>query len=744
MSSSIDILRRILNDPVINDSASALKTSFQEIPQIVVSENEEKVPLANDVANEKKDSELYKDNLSEPPLSSSSSISSLEIGLTDLDEFEKQFLDKIHRTDSVLIQDFEIFISTQEKDFKRIERKIQNSQRIIENIDSEILKFSNKLQELSKQMNSLDFKSREINENLDTYKDLKHELLPIVNDLVINPKVINSIINDKIDSSWCENLTYLDLKSQFLRKYNYLQDYKFIKEIQNLHELLTLKSIDRIKHYLIHKIKMIRFKEVSLQAIQFQLLQIAQAFRFIQIYKPQLVKDFQNAYILTVKWYYYKNFGKYLYSLEKLKYHKIDENFLLGNNIDGQSNKSSLSYSGSKLLSTGSSWLRSFNSTIPAGNQSNFAASSSSSSANFNTHIFESNSPQSCISLNEYLNSTDSRLKTLFDDETCLPAQIAETNPLNFWIEFGFKNLNLCIVDNCKVEYYFLEHFLYQQQKNNNDMNDDTENNNNEDQMEESAKHNFLKTSFQEIFGKVFNLGSNYTKFYLINPSNHDYISILLSIKLCDLLLLRSLNLPSCLNNYLQFAKLQLWPVFQNLIELNCKNLHQKFMINAFVSTAVLTPSSESSRETQELLQNPRPVTIQFAEVLSSLLKIASINFEKQAENLKNDNTHENNDPIDVKLIEEFFQSEHLQDPLSTSIPKLRNDFETILNKISKHIGSNSSSKKQPMPDKRRELFFYVNYNYIYDSLQNLPKSEMVQLEQQHFKLLVDAYKEAL
>jgi len=471
--------------------------------------------------------------------------------------------------------------------------------KIITPLGEYLLDFNNKLIELSKELESLKSKSLNLSQNLSTRQQLESKYTPIVSDLIIPPDVIKSVYNGELDQSWCDNLQFLQEKTQIYSQYK--EKYPNLKSLKTLTEtldLLYIKAIERIKNFMVAKIKALRTIGTPSQVIQNQLIQCRDIYVFLKQKSPSLALELRQAYVYTMKWYYHSHFQRYLQSLSKLSVHVIDREALIG------------------------------------GQQS----------------IFKKN-----ITVGDYsLGKRDQIIHA--QDPTVMPAQIAEYNQLKYHMETGFRSFNLAMIDNGSVEYLFLMEFF---------------------QLD--AEVNGV---FEQIFTDTYQLGISYTKELISNTL--DIFGVLILIRLSQGLIfeLQRRRIP-VIEDYLNLQLITLWPKFQSLIDLNCENMKRS--------------SSKSSAISGMKPTTAHPLTFQFANLLSGFLKLTGI------------------------------EQQTTQEPLYNSIQRLRNDYESVLTKMSKNL-------------KQNELFLYNNYSFVLGILTECEGS-LAGSETEHFRMLVDAYK---
>lgn len=424
--------------------------------------------------------------------------------------------------------------------------------------------FEANLNTLSNEMEVLQTRLADLNEEIKKNTKLDNQLTPILNDLLIPPKCIQVLLNGKINENWVDELTILQEKREILSNYRT----KEIVNIDNINELILLidkleiKCTERIKKHMIETIKKLRGTNTSSVKIQTTLLQVNEIFVFLKQKNSKLSKEFETAYIYTMRWYYYFNFVKYISSLESLK--------VLENEYDIETRNKNNNYS----------------------NKVSSSSSPSSSSYNSQRSLLLDNTD----SINGYLINLPKRLEKMNDDDNnkySILGQIAESNDVNgmkFYMEQIFLFLNQTIIDNITIEFNFIIEFF--KLTNNEDMN------------------NMIK----QIFSPVLRMGNNFTT-YLLNNCKSDYFGILLTIRRIQRMEYEIQNrcLPELLENYLNNQLLKLWPIFQKNIDILCNGISQTLNSTSVIKNVVNSKNN---------ILIPLKITQSFSMVLSNLLKL--------------------------------------------------------------------------------------------------------------------------
>lgn len=523
-----------------------------------------------------------------------------------------------------------------------------------------LLDLNNRLFEYTGELRLIRKKSAEL-KTVSHYnsKKLAH-ISPLVNDLLISTRVVNDIISGKITIEWIDNISYIKDKQAIYNKYNNNNNKEdatmttdLPKDFENMFKVLDILKtiiIERSKKFIIHKLRVLRSaKPVPSQKVQRQLLQLSEMFKFIIENNYSLALEIRQAYIYTMKWYYKEYFGRYIRSLTILQFNYINNQYSLGNVVVLNSDNSNTSSLFTNYLPT----------TI---------------TATVTTPMIK-----------EYFNISK-RLSILYqEDNTVMVSQIAETNHnKNNFIELGFKNLNLAILDNSTVEFNFLTKFF---QISNND--------------EE------IKGILEQIFQPTLAHAIEYFETILLNTYVFDIFGVLISVRITKQLQFESQKRNLFLmENFLNDQLMLLWPKFQQLVDWQSKS------INELSVNSLTLKKPESLTSVHEL-------TIALSIFLKSLLLLS---------------VYQNNE--DAR-----------SEPLYNSIIRIRNDFESFMTKISKmtnnpekflsinylYIYNALQQQSLAMSDPTEENDKTLNQNDM----------TIMEETEHHFKTLVEAFNQS-
>ncbi|QLL34344.1 hypothetical protein HG536_0G02030 [Torulaspora globosa] len=482
--------------------------------------------------------------------------------------------------------------------------------------------FNQQLTDFTSDLGFIRNKSSELKSLLEYNSTKLANVSPLVNDLMLSPSVINDIVHGKVNEPWLDGIAYLKDKQQIYAKYLNSDEIAVPKDFDRLCEVLEyLKAmiLEKSRRFVVHQIKLLRSHQpIPSQQIQKKLIEVKEIFQFIVENDHSLALELRQAYAYSMRWYYKAYFARYIRSLTILQFKSIDSQYALGNGLSNTSINRSTTFG-----------------------ISNYLTASYGRSAGTITDE----------SIQEYF-QVDKRISLLTqEDNTVMVSQIAENNTMQNYIEIGYKNLNLAILDNCRVELEFVKTFF-----------------------QLSANEEESLGLVEQIFQNTFNEALEYTR-QLIQHT-YDLFGVLINIRVTQQLQLESeKHHLTVMKDYLDTQLMILWPKLQQLVDFQCESLRK---VPITTSIAKLYGSQEDP------LTTPHELTVQFSRFLTSLLKLAT--------------THEK-------------QVDERSEPLYNSIIRIRNDFETVMTKCSKK----SKSPERMLATNYMYLYNAIQHMHIHE-----------------------------
>lgn len=184
-------------------------------------------------------------------------------------------------------------------------------------------KFEGDLEKLSNEMQVLQERLVQLNEEIAENGKIDAEISPVLIDLLIPPKCIEVLVSDSLDAAWVEQMTILQEKKEVLASYEGKSS-ENVEEMMKLIEKLELKCVERIKVFIVDSIRRLRDVRASSVKVQSRMLRVRSVVPFLKGRNSGLLVELRTAYVYTMRWYYYFNFVKYISSLEHLNLYECN------------------------------------------------------------------------------------------------------------------------------------------------------------------------------------------------------------------------------------------------------------------------------------------------------------------------------------------------------------------------------------------------------------------------------------
>jgi hypothetical protein len=253
--------------------------------------------------------------------------------------------------------------------------------------------------------------------------------------------------------------------------------------------------------------------------------------------------------------------------------------------------------------------------------------------------------------------------------QTALSSYLAEEDKATHYLEFPFRHFNLALVDNASAEYAFLTTFF-----------------------SPSLSYATISKHFNYIFEPTFALGQNLTRSLVADTA--DCLGLLLCVRLNQhqAFELQRRKIPA-VDGYINGTAMLLWPRFQVVMDMHCDSLRKAS--STLASAQGKPPTSKSEQAKQSAA--PHFITQRFGQFLQGILALS---------------TEAGDD-----------------EPVSTSLGRLRSEMEALLTKLSKGLGDS----------RKRERFLFNNYSLVLTIVGDVDGKLAVE-QQEHFEGLKTAF----
>ncbi|KAI1083622.1 Vps52-domain-containing protein [Whalleya microplaca] len=254
-------------------------------------------------------------------------------------------------------------------------------------------------------------------------------------------------------------------------------------------------------------------------------------------------------------------------------------------------------------------------------------------------------------------------------NQSALSSYLAEEDQSTHYLEVPFRNFNLALIDNATAEYTFLASFF-----------------------SPALSYATISRHFTYIFEPTFQLGQTLTKSLITDT--YDVIGILLAVRLNQHFQfeLQRRKVPAA-DGYINATAMLLWPRLQYIMSAHCDSVR--------ALTTALPTRAPSKTEQAKLSAAPHVATQRFGQLVHGILALS---------------TEAGDD-----------------EPVVTSLRRLRSEMEAFLTKYSGSFGNDK---------RKRERFLYNNYSLILTIISDATGKLAVE-EQEHFEGLKVAFQDA-
>lgn len=256
-------------------------------------------------------------------------------------------------------------------------------------------------------------------------------------------------------------------------------------------------------------------------------------------------------------------------------------------------------------------------------------------------------------------------------NQSALSSYLAEEDQSTHYLEVPFRNFNLALIDNATAEYTFLASFF-----------------------SPALNYSTISRHFTYIFDPTFQLGHTLTKTLITDT--YDVIGVLMAVRLNQHFQfeLQRRKVPAA-DGYINGTAMLLWPRLQYVMNAHCESVRS-------LTSALPSRPPTSKSEQSKLSAAPHVCTQRFGQLLHGILALS---------------TEAGDD-----------------EPVVTSLRRLRTEVEAFLTKYSSAFGTDT---------RKRERFLYNNYSLILTIISDTHGKLAVE-EQEHFEGLKAAFQEVV
>ncbi|KAF9388230.1 Vacuolar protein sorting-associated protein 52 [Podila verticillata] len=245
------------------------------------------------------------------------------------DEFVKQALAKgmdlreyAHYIESeldIVGQDHEDDYIHQSQAFVDLHGQIKSCDEILETMENLLSIFQNDLGNISAEIQTLQTKSVSMSIQLKNRMTVENHLNCLLEGILVTPQLIRKIYDGEVDDTWLAALADLNSKMHHAKS-RQGRHIRALKEVGPELERLRIKSVEKIREFLLTKIKSFRIPNTNVQIMQHSvLLKYKELNQFVMERHPDVATEIRQTYANTLRWYFSNQFEHYAVGLERLQ-----------------------------------------------------------------------------------------------------------------------------------------------------------------------------------------------------------------------------------------------------------------------------------------------------------------------------------------------------------------------------------------------------------------------------------------
>ncbi|VUZ56105.1 unnamed protein product, partial [Hymenolepis diminuta] len=474
-----------------------------------------------------------------------------------------------------------------------LHQKISACCKTLEHMETILANFHRDLGNISSDIQDLQIQSMNMQQRLQNRQVVRGELSQFLSDMVIPDTLIQHILLTPVtEQDFIENLHELDHKLGILTEYGAM-DYPACQDVSSLLTKLKIKSITRIRDFLMDKIKALRKPMANYQVPQSQLLRYRFFYEFLLIHERELAREIRVNYLSTMDKVYFAYFKTYATKLLRLQADSsLEKDELVGKKSDdlNTSNQNPAQSVASSASSTGS--------TQPTSRPSQFG-----------------------------LGDRAERLLTREGLQAAiLLPHAASKIEAKYSIEEIYRSINYAFLDTACREYVFLGDFFLHS------FGSPVSGSKSAPRSEQVAA-----SMFDKIFGRTIEALENTIMPPLIQVGQYDLLGLLISIQLTHSMisLMKERGIP-VLDSYWSGQLDAMWSRVVDRMEAHITSL-RTLDTTQFAQAAALHLRSKHGNSVNEAvavsnlspraysLIRPHPVTRRYAELAASLHSIGAL-----------------------------------------------------------------------------------------------------------------------
>ena len=236
-----------------------------------------------------------------------------------------QYRKKVYNELSTIETDIISNLAKHDKEFMEMFKNFEESDEILNKLETKLLFFKNKLSDINNDMKMLQNKISEITIKLKNRKEFEEELFKLLDSIILAPEFLNDIICKDIDDEFINKINKLEEKLQTFTGGELPESSAINEIIPELRKTLA-KVCSKIYSHILNTFLMLNKPGTNIQIIQKNVfLKMKQLVVFLKKHAPSMYTELLNKYVSLMEKIYLNSTTKYCQELIKLIYTKPEK-----------------------------------------------------------------------------------------------------------------------------------------------------------------------------------------------------------------------------------------------------------------------------------------------------------------------------------------------------------------------------------------------------------------------------------
>eukprot|EP00252_Welwitschia_mirabilis_P021348 TRINITY_DN5467_c0_g1_i1.p1 TRINITY_DN5467_c0_g1~~TRINITY_DN5467_c0_g1_i1.p1 ORF type:complete len:789 (+),score=162.25 TRINITY_DN5467_c0_g1_i1:86-2452(+) len=246
---------------------------------------------------------------------------------TELREYAKGVEENLRQVELESIQDY----INESDNLVLLHAEIRECDSILTQMEALLEGFQSEIGSISSEIKTLQEKSMGMGLKLKNRRVAELNLAHFIEDLVVPPKMIDTIVDGEVNEEYTRTLQVLSKKLKFIEADALAKSSAALKDVQPELERLRQKAVSKVFDFIVQKLQALKKPKTNIQILQQNvLLKYKYTAAFLKEHGKDIYNDVRLAYVDTLNKVFSAHFRAYIQALEKIQLDIASANDLIG------------------------------------------------------------------------------------------------------------------------------------------------------------------------------------------------------------------------------------------------------------------------------------------------------------------------------------------------------------------------------------------------------------------------------